>query len=190
MVAGIRYVAIPAGIPGRSGRFPAREECQECARWDQAHGATLPQHGVTALQSKRLVLQLVCAADDRAHGVGVVEELRGVDAERRPITTSADGFHVGQSQGFIRLEQCEFSLMRDDCIAAPQAIDPIDAEASLAARWAERGATWCFAAFSSGMKAGVESNGVECQSTIGENGVVLAVASRLETLQRLELSLG
>lgn len=36
--------------------------------------------------------------------------------ERRPITTSADGFHVGQSQGFIRLEQCEFSFMGDDCI--------------------------------------------------------------------------
>jgi hypothetical protein len=44
--------------------------------------------------------------------------------------------------------------------------------------------------FSSGTKAGVESNGVECQSTIGEDGVVLAVASRLEPLQRLELSLG
>ena len=36
--------------------------------------------------------------------------------EHRPITTSADGFHVGQSQGFIRLEQCEFSFMGDDCI--------------------------------------------------------------------------
>ena len=36
--------------------------------------------------------------------------------ERRPITTSADGFHVAQSQGFIRLDQCEFALMGDDCI--------------------------------------------------------------------------
>ena len=36
--------------------------------------------------------------------------------ERRPITTSADGFHVAQSQGFIRLEQCEFANMGDDCI--------------------------------------------------------------------------
>ena len=36
--------------------------------------------------------------------------------ERRPITTSADGFHVAQSQGFIRLERCEFGFMGDDCI--------------------------------------------------------------------------
>ncbi|MGW4247313.1 right-handed parallel beta-helix repeat-containing protein, partial [Nocardia sp. NPDC004722] len=36
--------------------------------------------------------------------------------ERRPITTTADGFHVMQSQGFIRLEQCEFSFMGDDCV--------------------------------------------------------------------------
>ncbi len=36
--------------------------------------------------------------------------------EHRPISTTADGFHVAQSQGFIRLEQCEFSFMGDDCI--------------------------------------------------------------------------
>jgi hypothetical protein len=36
--------------------------------------------------------------------------------ERRPITTTADGFHVAQSQGFIRLEDCDFGYMGDDCI--------------------------------------------------------------------------
>lgn len=36
--------------------------------------------------------------------------------ELRSITTTADGFHVGQSQGFIRLERCEFSFMGDDCV--------------------------------------------------------------------------
>jgi hypothetical protein len=36
--------------------------------------------------------------------------------QRRPISTTADGFHVAQSQGFIRLEQCEFSFMGDDCV--------------------------------------------------------------------------
>ena len=36
--------------------------------------------------------------------------------EGRAITTTADGFHVAQSQGFIRLEQCEFSFMGDDCV--------------------------------------------------------------------------
>jgi hypothetical protein len=36
--------------------------------------------------------------------------------ERRPITVTADGFHVEQSQGFIRLEECDFGYMGDDCI--------------------------------------------------------------------------
>jgi hypothetical protein len=36
--------------------------------------------------------------------------------ERRPITTTADGFHVTQSQGFIKLEDCDFGYMGDDCI--------------------------------------------------------------------------
>lgn len=38
------------------------------------------------------------------------------EGQRRPITTTADGFHVGQSQGFIRLEDCDFGYMGDDCI--------------------------------------------------------------------------
>jgi hypothetical protein len=38
------------------------------------------------------------------------------DNEKRPITTTADGFHVSQSQGFIRLEDCDFGYMGDDCI--------------------------------------------------------------------------
>jgi hypothetical protein len=38
------------------------------------------------------------------------------DNERRPITTTADGFHVTQSQGFIRLEDCDFGYMGDDCV--------------------------------------------------------------------------
>lgn len=35
---------------------------------------------------------------------------------RRCITTTADGFHVDQSQGFIRLEDCDFGYMGDDCV--------------------------------------------------------------------------
>ena len=38
------------------------------------------------------------------------------DKERRPITTTADGFHVSQSQGYIRLEDCDFGYMGDDCV--------------------------------------------------------------------------
>jgi len=38
------------------------------------------------------------------------------DKERRPITTTADGFHVDQSQGFIRLKDCDFGYMGDDCV--------------------------------------------------------------------------
>jgi hypothetical protein len=36
--------------------------------------------------------------------------------EHRPITTTADGFHVTQSQGFIKLDHCDFGYMGDDCI--------------------------------------------------------------------------
>ncbi len=38
------------------------------------------------------------------------------DNERRSITTTADGFHVEQSQGFIKLDDCDFGYMGDDCI--------------------------------------------------------------------------
>jgi hypothetical protein len=38
------------------------------------------------------------------------------DNQRRPITTTSDGFHIGQSQGFMRLEDCDFGYMGDDCI--------------------------------------------------------------------------
>ena len=38
------------------------------------------------------------------------------DKERRAITTTADGFHVDQSQGFIRLQDCDFGYMGDDCV--------------------------------------------------------------------------
>jgi parallel beta-helix repeat protein len=36
--------------------------------------------------------------------------------ERRPITTTADGFHVAHSKGFIKLEKCDFGYMGDDCV--------------------------------------------------------------------------
>ena len=36
--------------------------------------------------------------------------------ERRPITTTADGFHIDESQGYIRLEGCDFGYMGDDCV--------------------------------------------------------------------------
>ena len=36
--------------------------------------------------------------------------------ERRSITTTADGFHIDESQGFIRLESCDFGYMGDDCV--------------------------------------------------------------------------
>ena len=36
------------------------------------------------------------------------------DDPRRVITCTADHFHIGQSRGFIKLENCEFSLGADD----------------------------------------------------------------------------
>ena len=34
----------------------------------------------------------------------------------RPITCTADHHHIGQSQGFFRMENCEFSFGGDDCL--------------------------------------------------------------------------
>ncbi len=37
-------------------------------------------------------------------------------AMERPITSTADGFHVAQSQGYLKIEGCEFGFCGDDCI--------------------------------------------------------------------------
>ena len=34
----------------------------------------------------------------------------------RPITCTADHHHIGQSKGFLKIENCEFSLGNDDCL--------------------------------------------------------------------------
>ncbi|MHC4442994.1 MAG: alpha/beta fold hydrolase [Planctomycetota bacterium] len=34
----------------------------------------------------------------------------------RPITCTTDGYHVVQSQGYMRMEGCEFGYMGDDCV--------------------------------------------------------------------------
>ncbi len=36
--------------------------------------------------------------------------------KRRPITCTADHFHISRSRGFLKMENCEFSLGADDCI--------------------------------------------------------------------------
>ena len=38
------------------------------------------------------------------------------DGQRRAITTATDGLHVDQSQGFIKMEDCDFGYMGDDCV--------------------------------------------------------------------------
>ncbi len=35
---------------------------------------------------------------------------------KRPITCTADHLHIGQSKGFLKIENCEFSLGNDDCL--------------------------------------------------------------------------
>ena len=35
---------------------------------------------------------------------------------RRPITCTADHLHIARSRGFLKVEECEFSLGADDCI--------------------------------------------------------------------------
>jgi hypothetical protein len=36
--------------------------------------------------------------------------------QSRTITTTADGVHIGHSKGFIKIEDCDFGYMGDDCI--------------------------------------------------------------------------
>ena len=45
-----------------------------------------------------------------------VNIVRPPNSERRAITCTADHLHIGRSQGFLKLENCEFSLGADDCI--------------------------------------------------------------------------
>ena len=34
----------------------------------------------------------------------------------RPLSTAADGYHIQQSRGFMKLENCEFAFCGDDCL--------------------------------------------------------------------------
>ena len=45
-----------------------------------------------------------------------VNIVRPPNSERRAITTTADHLHRAQSQGYMKMENCEFSLGADDCI--------------------------------------------------------------------------
>ena len=45
-----------------------------------------------------------------------VNIVRPPNSERRAITTTADHLHIAQSQGYMKMEICEFSLGADDCI--------------------------------------------------------------------------
>ena len=45
-----------------------------------------------------------------------VNIVRPPNSERRAITTTADHLHIAQSQGYMKMENCEFSLGADDCI--------------------------------------------------------------------------
>ncbi len=45
-----------------------------------------------------------------------VNIVRPPNAQKRAITCTADHLHISQSQGFFKMENCEFSLGADDCI--------------------------------------------------------------------------
>ena len=45
-----------------------------------------------------------------------VNIVRPPNSERRAITTTTDHLHIAQSQGYMKMENCEFSLGADDCI--------------------------------------------------------------------------
>ncbi|HZY38268.1 MAG TPA: right-handed parallel beta-helix repeat-containing protein [Mucilaginibacter sp.] len=87
---------------------------------------TYEKHGITMSSNTHLSLQNVTifsfpgigfiVGGDQHHFELVHCRITYPDNERRAITTTADGLHVAQSQGFIRLQDCDFGYMGDDCV--------------------------------------------------------------------------
>jgi hypothetical protein len=85
---------------------------------------TYEKHGVVMGHNTHLSLQDVSifsfpgigfiVGGDQHHFECVRCRVTFPENQRRPITTTADGFHVAQSQGFIRLQDCDFGYMGDD----------------------------------------------------------------------------
>ena len=87
---------------------------------------TFEKHGIHMSSNTHLSLQYVNIYS--FPGIGFIVEgdqhhfellhcrITYPEGGHRCITTAADGFHVERSQGFIRLEDCDFGYMGDDCV--------------------------------------------------------------------------
>lgn len=87
---------------------------------------TYEKHGIVMGHNTHLSLQDVSifsfpgigfvVGGDQHHFECVRCRITFPENQRRPITTTADGLHVAQSQGFIRLQDCDFGYMGDDAV--------------------------------------------------------------------------
>jgi hypothetical protein len=84
------------------------------------------KHGITMDSNTHLSLQQITifsfpglgfvVSGDQHHFELLNCRITFPPGERRAITTTADGVHVMQSQGYIKMEDCDFGYMGDDCV--------------------------------------------------------------------------
>jgi len=106
--------------------WPARPMAPIVGRLYLLRHYTFEKHGISMNSNTHLSLRDVTifsfpgigfiAAGDQHHLELLHCRITHPQNEHRPITTTADGFHVEQSLGFIKLEDCDFGYMGDDCI--------------------------------------------------------------------------
>jgi hypothetical protein len=87
---------------------------------------TYEKHGIVMTSNTHLSLQDVTifsfpgigfvVGGDQHHFECLRCRVTFPEHQRRPITTTADGFHVMMSQGYIRLQDCDLGYMGDDAI--------------------------------------------------------------------------
>jgi hypothetical protein len=87
---------------------------------------TFEKHGILMWSNTHLSLQNVTifsfpgigfiVGGDQDHFELLHCRITYPDNEHRCITTTGDGFHVDRSQGYIRMEDCDFGYMGDDCV--------------------------------------------------------------------------
>jgi hypothetical protein len=121
-----------------AGRKIEKIDAQTVRVWSSYHVAAKPgqfyllrhytfeEHAIVMASNQHLSLQYVTIfsfpgigfilGGDQHHFELLQCRIGFPENERRPITVTADGFHVDQSQGFIKLMECDFGYMGDDCI--------------------------------------------------------------------------
>jgi len=106
--------------------WPSRSVAPKVGQLYLLRHYTFEKHGILMWSNTHLSLQNVTilsfpgigfiVGGDQDHFELLRCRIAYPDHERRCITTTADGFHVDRSQGYIRMEDCDFGYMGDDCV--------------------------------------------------------------------------